>query len=197
MLDSSARSGPTIDGVSLSKAELISLIKEHTQFRTGIGYDVHRFAEGRRLILGGVEIPHERGLLGHSDADVITHAAMDACLGAAGCADIGTYFPDTDSAYKGADSIELAKTVGSILEQAGYQLEGLDLMVVAEAPKLKPYVQAMKERLSAAFGLEPGRLGLKATTNEKMGWIGRGEGIACLASALVRKVPGELVANQQ
>lgn len=197
MLDSSARSGRTTDEVTLSRAELLSLIKEHTQFRSGIGYDVHRFAEGPRLVLGGVEIPYERGLLGHSDADVITHAAMDACLGAAGCADIGTYFPDTDAAYKGADSIELAKTVRSILEQAGFELESLDLMVVAEAPKLKPHIPAMKEKLAAAFGIDPTRLGLKATTNEQMGWVGRGEGIACLASALVRKVPGTLVTNQK
>ena len=167
---------------------MVALIREETQFRTGIGYDVHRFAEGRRLVLGGVEVPHEKGLLGHSDADVITHAAMDACLGAAGCADIGTYFPDTDPQFKGADSIELAKQVGGILQVAGFELESLDIMVIAEAPKLKPYVPVMKERLAQAFGLEQSKLGLKATTNEKMGWAGRGEGIGCIASALVRKV---------
>jgi 2-C-methyl-D-erythritol 4-phosphate cytidylyltransferase/2-C-methyl-D-erythritol 2,4-cyclodiphosphate synthase len=139
------------------------------------------------LILGGIEIPYERGLLGHSDADVVTHAAMDAALGAAGCADIGTYFPDDDEAYKDADSMKLAERVHHILLEASYRLEGLDIMVVAEAPKLKPYVPQMKERLCAAFRLTPEQLGLKATTNEKMGWVGRGEGIACLASALVRK----------
>lgn len=189
MSDSSAHSGPTTDQENLSRSEILTLIREHTQFRTGIGYDVHRFAEGRKLILGGIEIPFELGLLGHSDADVVTHAAMDACLGAAGCADIGTYFPDTDPAYEGADSIRLAERVGLILKEAGYQLEGLDLMVVAEAPKLKPYVPVMKKKLAETFGLSLEQLGLKATTNEKMGWIGRGEGIACLASALVRKLP--------
>lgn len=178
--------GPTTD--SLTEQRVVELIREHTQFRTGIGYDVHRFAEGRRLILGGVEVPYELGLLGHSDADVVTHAAMDAALGAAGCADIGTHFPDDDAKFKGADSILLAHQVGDILEAAGYRLEGLDIMVVAEAPKLKPFVAQMKIRLAEAFHLELSQLGLKATTNEKMGWVGRGEGIACLASALVRKV---------
>ena len=164
------------------------LIRQETQFRTGIGYDVHRFVEGRPLILGGVDVPYSMGLLGHSDADVVTHAAMDAVLGASGCSDIGTYFPDTDPAYKGADSIVLAGEVGRIIENAGYGLEGLDIMIVAEAPKMKPHVPAMKKRLAEAFGLELEQLGLKATTNEKMGWVGRGEGIACLASALVRKL---------
>lgn len=190
MSNSRGRSGPTTktESRSWSRTELLHLIAEQTQFRTGIGYDVHRFAEGRRLILGGVEIPYHLGLLGHSDADVVTHAAMDAVLGAAGCADIGTYFPDDDPAFKDADSIQLAKKVTSILEQAGFRLEGLDLMVVAEAPKLKPHVPAMKENLCRAFELETSQLGLKATTNEKMGWVGRGEGIACLASSLVRKI---------
>lgn len=188
----SGPSGPTTEDIAtnhggLNEERVLELIARHTQFRTGIGYDVHRFAEGRRLVLGGVEIPHPLGLLGHSDADVVTHAAMDAALGAAGCSDIGTYFPDTDPAFKDADSIKLARRVEEILTQAGYRLEGLDIMVVAEAPKLMPHVPAMKERLSEAFGLSLDRLGLKATTNEKMGWIGRQEGIACIASALVRK----------
>lgn len=183
-------SGPTTSEEPLSRQDVLQLIRENTQFRTGIGYDVHRFAKDRKLILGGIEIPYEFGLLGHSDADVITHAAMDAALGAAGCSDIGTYFPDTDERFKGADSIELARQVRGILAEAGFQLEGLDIMVVAEAPKMKPHVPAMKERLCDAFGLPLEQLGLKATTNEKMGWVGRGEGIACLASALVRKLPG-------
>jgi len=182
----------TEDTVNLTVDEVVGLIRENTQFRTGIGYDVHRFAEGRKLILGGVEIPYKYGLLGHSDADVLTHAAMDAALGAAGCSDIGTYFPDDDEDFRGADSIKLAQRVQSILSQAGYELEGLDIMVVTEEPKLKPHVPAMKERVAAAFGLAVDQLGLKATTNEKMGWIGRGEGIACLASALVRKRPGAI-----
>lgn len=184
-------SGPTTEeSLSLTRADVVRLIEEHTQFRTGIGYDVHRFAEGRKLILGGVEVPYKFGLLGHSDADVITHAAMDAALGAAGCSDIGTYFPDTDEKFKGADSIELAREVTRILGEAGYKLEGLDIMVVAEAPKMKPHISAMKDRLCEAFQLTPQQLGVKATTNEKMGWIGREEGIACLASALVRRLPG-------
>lgn len=173
--------------MQLTKEDVLALIRQNTQFRTGIGYDVHRFAKDRKLILGGVEVPHEFGLLGHSDADVVTHAAMDAVLGAAGCSDIGTYFPDTDERFKDADSMKLAAEVHDILSQAGYQLEGLDIMVVAEAPKLKPHVPAMKERLAEVFRLDLEQLGLKATTNEKMGWVGRGEGIACLASALVRK----------
>lgn len=180
---------PELSGPCISTEELRKLIREETRFRTGIGYDVHRFAEGRRLILGGVEIAHDLGLQGHSDADVVTHAAMDAVLGAAGCSDIGTYFPDNDSTYKDADSIELAQKVTTIIAQEGFQVEGLDIMVVAEAPKLKPFVPQMKERLSKAFGISQDQLGLKATTNEKMGWVGRGEGIACLASALVRQLP--------
>ena len=182
----SGPTGPITD--SVNEQRIVELIREHTQFRTGIGYDVHRFAEGRRLILAGVEVPYKFGLLGHSDADVVTHAAMDAALGAAGCADIGTHFPDDEARFKDADSIVLAGQVGDILKSAGYRLEGLDLMVVAEAPKLKPFVSQMKLRLAEAFELDLSQLGLKATTNEKMGWVGRGEGIACLASALVRKV---------
>ena len=194
MTETTASNSPAPTGLStesggFSQAQIVELIREHTQFRTGIGYDVHRFTEDRPLILGGIEIPYEKGLLGHSDADVVTHAAMDAALGAAGCADIGTYFPDTDPQYAGADSIELARQVHKVLAEQGYRLEGLDIMVVAEAPKMKPHVPAMKARLAEAFQLPVEQLGLKATTNEKMGWVGRGEGIACLASALVRKVP--------
>lgn len=180
-------SGPSTD--FLTRSEVLKLIEENTRFRTGIGYDVHRFAEGRRLVLGGIEIAHDRGLMGHSDADVVTHAAIDAVLGAAGCSDIGTYFPDDDASFKDADSIELARKVISIISQEGFQVEGLDIMVVTEAPKLKPFVPQMKEKLAEAFAVEIERLGLKATTNEKMGWVGRGEGIACLASALVRQLP--------
>ncbi len=173
---------------AISRAEVIELIARQTRFRTGIGYDVHRFAEGRRLVLGGVEIPHSRGLFGHSDADVIVHAAMDAVLGACGCADIGTYFPDTDAQFAGADSLEMARQVRRLISEKGFELHGLDLMVLAEEPKLKPHVPLMKERLAAAFGLESEQVGLKATTNEGMGWVGRSEGIACMASALVRAV---------
>lgn len=179
--------GPTGPTTNLTTEQVVELIRSHTQFKTGIGYDVHQFVEGRPLILGGVEIPHSHGLLGHSDADVVTHAAMDAVLGACGCADIGTYFPDDDPRYEGADSIALARQVREIIDEQGYELQGLDIMVVTEVPKLKPHMPALKERLSQTFGLPLDQLGLKATTNEKMGWIGRQEGIACLASALVRK----------
>lgn len=170
----------------LTRAEVLELIARQTRFRTGIGYDVHRFAPGRRLILGGVEIPHDRGLQGHSDADVVAHAAMDAVLGACGSGDIGTHFPDTDPAFKGADSLQLARRVVEIIGELGFELYGLDLMVLAEEPRLKSHVPLMKERLAQAFGLQSEQVGLKATTNEAMGWVGRREGIACLASALVR-----------
>ncbi len=179
-------SGSQTQSQSLSREEILELITSQTQFRTGIGYDVHSFAEGRKLILGGVEIPHTRGLKGHSDADVIAHAAMDAVLGACGCSDIGTYFPDTDDKFKGADSIELAREVRRVITERGFVLHGLDIMVLAEEPKLKPHVPLMKERLAQAFGIDTDKVGLKATTNEGMGWVGRGEGIACMASALVR-----------
>jgi 2-C-methyl-D-erythritol 2,4-cyclodiphosphate synthase len=173
----------------VSRAEVLELIAQHTRFRTGIGYDVHRFAEHRKLILGGVEIPHSRGLHGHSDADVIAHAAMDAVLGACGSADIGTHFPDTDAAFQGADSLQLARRTVEIVTEMGFELRGLDLMVLAEEPRLKPHVAEMRARLAQAFGLTVEQVGLKATTNESMGWVGRREGIACLASALVRAQP--------
>lgn len=192
MSHSNAPTGPTTEESSgLSRSDVLQLIAQHTRFRTGIGYDVHRFAEGRRLILAGVAIPHSRGLLGHSDADVVTHAAMDAVLGACGCSDIGTYFPDTDPAFKGADSLALARQVVTMVTAQGFELHNLDLMVLAEEPKLKPHVPEMRQRLAGAFGLGVGQVGLKATTNESMGWIGRKEGIACLASALVRTLPTE------
>ena len=178
---------------SLTRQEVIELIAAQTRFRTGIGYDVHRFAEGRRLVLGGVEIPHSRGLLGHSDADVITHAAMDAVLGACGCADIGTYFPDTDAKFAGADSLELARQVRRVIAEKGFALHGLDLMVLAEEPKLKPHVALMRERIAEAFGVTADQVGLKVTTNEGMGWVGRGEGIACMASALVREISADSI----
>jgi 2-C-methyl-D-erythritol 2,4-cyclodiphosphate synthase len=136
-----------------------------------------------------VEIPHERGLQGHSDADVIAHAAMDAVLGACGSGDIGTHFPDTEAEWKNADSLMLARRVVTIVTNLGFQVYGLDLMVVAEEPRLKPHVPLMRQHLAQAFGLEIEQVGLKATTNESMGWIGRREGIACLASALVRALP--------
>lgn len=147
----------------------------------GIGYDVHRLGPGRPFILAGVQIPHELGLHGHSDADVVAHALMDALLGAAGLADIGTYFPDTDPAYKDADSMGLLKRVIELLQQEGYRPNNVDLSIICERPKLAPHMPAMKAQLAEALGLPLQRVGLKATTNEAIGFIGRGEGVAALA----------------
>lgn len=167
--------------------EIRALIREETRFRTGLGFDVHRFAPDRRLVLAGVEIPYEVGLLGHSDADVVTHAVMDAVLGAAGESDIGVHFPDTDPAYKNADSIKLAEHVGQLLRGRGLEVVSLDVMVMAEAPKLSPHRQQMRENLARAFGVAPEQVALKATTMERMGFVGRREGIAAMASALLRQ----------
>jgi 2-C-methyl-D-erythritol 2,4-cyclodiphosphate synthase len=172
----------------MTPEEVRRLIREETRFRTGLGFDVHRFAPDRRLVLAGVEIPHEVGLLGHSDADVITHAVMDAVLGAMGESDIGVHFPDTDPAYKNADSLKLAEHVGKLLSQRGLEVVSLDVMVMAEAPKLAPHRQQMKENLARAFGMPPEQVALKATTMEKMGFVGRREGIAAMASALLRQI---------
>lgn len=148
-------------------------------FSVGIGYDSHRFAEGRKLILGGIEIPHDRGLAGHSDADVLSHAVIDAVLGAAGLGDIGEVFPDTDPAWEGADSIGLLTTVVGMLRGP---VINVDATLICEQPKLGPHRPAMVARLSETIG---SRVSVKATTNEQMGWIGRGEGIACMAVAAV------------
>lgn len=145
----------------------------------GIGYDSHRFAEGRKLILGGVEVPYEKGLSGHSDADVLTHAVIDAILGAAGLGDIGENFPDTDPTWEGADSIGLLSTVIGMLRGP---VRNVDATLICEQPKLGPHRPAMVARLSEVIGA---RVSVKATTNEQMGWIGRGEGIACMAVAAV------------
>ncbi len=153
---------------------------------SGIGYDCHRFATGRRLILGGVEIPHERGLEGHSDADVLTHAVIDALLGAAGLGDIGEHFPDTDERYRDADSFALLETVLTTVIAAGFEVENVDCTVLMEAPKLSPHRQAIRERLARALGLGATRVNVKATTGEGMGFVGRGEGVAALAVASLR-----------
>lgn len=150
---------------------------------TGIGYDSHRLAEGRRLILGGVEIEHALGLAGHSDADVLTHAVIDALLGAAGMGDIGRHFPDTDERYRDADSVELLGDVLGRLREHGYRAVNLDTTVVMERPKLAPYRDAICARLADVLGLAPERVNLKATTGEGMGFVGRGEGVAALAIA--------------
>ncbi len=166
--------------------EIRRLIREETRFRTGLGFDVHRLAEGRRLILGGVEIPWERGLEGHSDADVLAHAVMDALLGAAALPDIGVHFPDTDPRWKGADSLELAAAVADLVRQKGYEIEGVDAMILAERPKLSPHFPDMQANLARALKVRPDQVGVKATTTERMGFPGRGEGMAAMASALLR-----------
>jgi 2-C-methyl-D-erythritol 2,4-cyclodiphosphate synthase len=153
--------------------------------RAGLGYDSHRFAEGRRLVLGGVEIPHERGLQGHSDADVLAHAVTDALLGAAGLGDIGRHFPDSDERWRGADSIELLRAARELVEDRELAPLGVDATVICEAPKLAPFAAAMGDRLATALGLEPAAVNVKFTTNEGMGFVGRGEGIAALAVATV------------
>jgi 2-C-methyl-D-erythritol 2,4-cyclodiphosphate synthase len=153
--------------------------------RAGIGYDSHRFADGRRLVLGGVEVPHERGLTGHSDADAVSHAVTDALLGAAGLGDIGTHFPPGEPQWRDADSIGLLERAAGLVREAGLRPVNVDVTVVCEAPRLAPYIEAMRDRLAGALDLEPGAVSVKATTNEGMGWIGRGEGIAAMAVAVI------------
>ena len=159
--------------------------KEETRMRIGHGYDVHRLVEGRKLILGGVEIPFEKGLLGHSDADVLVHAVMDAVLGAAALGDIGQHFPDNDPAYAGADSLELARHVARILSEHGYRLENIDATILCQRPKLAPHIPAMRANLAAAFGLPVDAVSVKATTEEHLGFTGEGLGIAAHAVALI------------
>jgi 2-C-methyl-D-erythritol 2,4-cyclodiphosphate synthase len=150
---------------------------------SGIGYDSHRLTPGRPLILGGVEIPHDRGLEGHSDADVLTHAVIDALLGAAGLGDIGEHFPDTDERYRDADSIALLETILARVVAGGLEVVNVDCTVVMEAPKLGPHRQEIRERLAKALGLPVTRMNVKATTGEGIGFVGRGEGVAALAIA--------------
>ena len=153
--------------------------------RIGHGYDVHRLTEGRRLIIGGVEIPYERGLLGHSDADVLVHAVMDALLGALALGDIGGMFPDNDERYEGADSIELLRRVVAELNGRGYAVGNIDGTVIAQQPKLKGYIPSMRERIAEACGVETDRVSVKATTEERLGFTGSGDGIAAHAVALL------------
>ena len=159
--------------------------KEEHKMRIGHGYDVHRLVEGRKLILGGVEIPFEKGLLGHSDADVLAHAVMDAVLGAAALGDIGQHFPDNDPAYAGADSLELARHVARILSEHGYRVENIDATILCQRPKLAPHIPAMRANLAAAFGLPVDAVSVKATTEEHLGFTGEGLGIAAHAVALI------------
>lgn len=158
-----------------------------SDLRVGHGYDVHRLVEGRRLILGGVEIPHKTGLLGHSDADVLTHAVMDALLGARAMGDIGKHFPDSDPAYKGADSLLLCERVRELVCRDGWSIGNLDVTVLAQAPKLAPYILAMRQNLAQRLGIDADRISVKATTEEKLGFTGKELGIAVHAVCLLLK----------
>ena len=155
-------------------------------FRVGMGYDCHRLVEGRALVLGGVKVPFEKGLLGHSDADVLTHALMDALLGAAGLGDIGRHFPDTDPQYQGADSVGLLKTVLALLAERGWEVVNADVTLLAEKPRVAPFIPLMIANLESA-GMPKGGVNVKATRGEGMGFIGRGEGMACYAVALLTR----------
>ena len=153
--------------------------------RVGQGYDVHRLVEGRKLILGGVEIPYEKGLLGHSDADVLTHALMDALLGACALGDIGHLFPDNDPAYAGADSLKLLEHVAKLLGERGFSIKNVDATVLAQKPKLAPHIPRMRENLARAMGVGPEQVNVKATTEEGLGFTGSGEGMAAHAVCLI------------
>ena len=156
--------------------------------RIGHGYDVHRLVEGRKCIIGGVEIPYEKGLLGHSDADVLLHAVMDAVLGAMAAGDIGKLFPDKDPAYKGADSLLLTRRVAEVMTERGYRLGNLDATVIAQAPKMAPHIPAMRQNIAEAFGVDADRISVKATTEEGLGFTGTGEGIAAHAVCLLESL---------
>lgn len=160
-----------------------------TNLRIGHGYDVHRLVTGRRLILGGVDIPWEKGLEGHSDADVLAHAVMDALLGAAGLEDIGCLFPDTDASFKGISSMLLLEKVAGELEGRRVQIVNIDATILAQAPKLAPYRRQMRENIARALGIDPDRVGVKATTEERLGFTGDGSGMAAHAVALVERLP--------
>ena len=156
--------------------------------RVGLGYDVHKLVEGRDLILGGVNIPYEKGLLGHSDADVLVHAIMDALLGAAAMGDIGKHFPDTDPAYKGADSLKLLEHVGKILEEHLYVIENIDATIIAQRPKMAPHILAMRENVARTLGIDVDQVNIKATTEEGLGFTGNGEGISSQAICAIEKI---------
>ena len=158
-----------------------------SDIRIGHGYDVHRLVEGRDLIIGGVKIPYEKGLLGHSDADVLVHAILDAVLGALGEGDIGKHFPDTDDAFKGINSMLLAENVASLLIKGGYGIGNIDATVIAQRPKLAPYIDEMTENVAKVFGVTSDRVNIKATTEEKLGFTGSGEGISAHAVCLIVK----------
>ncbi|MDQ7799373.1 MAG: 2-C-methyl-D-erythritol 2,4-cyclodiphosphate synthase [Candidatus Edwardsbacteria bacterium] len=156
--------------------------------RVGFGYDIHRLAKGRRLILGGVPIPFKLGLLGHSDADVLCHAIADSLLGAVAAGDIGTHFPNTDKRFKDISSLLLLKTVAAILKKQDYRIANIDSMIIAESPKLAPYIEKMRANIAGSLGIKTGQVSIKATTNEGLGDIGRGNGICAFANALVERI---------
>ncbi|MBM6616113.1 2-C-methyl-D-erythritol 2,4-cyclodiphosphate synthase [Bacillus suaedaesalsae] len=160
-------------------------------FRIGQGFDVHQLGEGVPLIIGGITIPYEKGLIGHSDADVLLHTIADACLGAIGEGDIGKHFPDTDPAFKGADSAKLLSHVWDLVEGRGYELTNVDCTIIAQKPKMAPYIEDMKKRIADLLHATPGQVNVKATTTEKLGFTGRGEGIASQAVILIQKKNAE------
>lgn len=163
--------------------------------RVGTGYDVHRLTKDRELIMGGVKIPYEKGLLGHSDADVLLHAVMDALLGAAAMGDIGKHFPDSDPAYRGISSLTLLEKVGSLLTQQGFFVENIDATIIAQAPKMRPYIETMRENIAGTLGMDLSCVNVKATTEEGLGFTGSGEGIAAQAVCLLTS-PFDLTAAQ-
>lgn len=163
--------------------------------RVGMGYDVHRLVEDRKLIIGGVEIPYEKGLLGHSDADVLLHAVMDALLGAAAMGDIGKHFPDTDAAYKGISSVALLEKVGEMLNKKGFLVENIDATIIAQAPKMRPYIDKMRENIAEALQMDISCVNVKATTEEGLGFTGNGEGISSQAVCMLTS-PYDLTAQQ-
>ncbi len=163
--------------------------------RVGMGYDVHRLTEGRDLIIGGVRIPYEKGLLGHSDADVLLHAVMDALLGAAALGDIGKHFPDTDPAYKGISSLVLLKKVGELLSNQGYFIENIDATIIAQAPKMRPFIDTMRENIADALEMDVSGVNVKATTEEGLGFTGSGEGISAQAVCMLTS-PFDMAAGQ-
>ena len=156
--------------------------------RIGMGYDVHKLVEGRELIIGGVTIPYEKGLLGHSDADVLLHAIADALFGAAALGDIGSHFPDTDEKYKGADSLKLLSETVKILKENGYKIGNIDSIIVAQAPKMRPHIDKMRENIATACGVDLSKISVKATTEEWLGFTGSGEGISAKAVALIEEI---------
>lgn len=157
-------------------------------YRIGLGYDVHQLTQGRKLILAGVEVPHEFGLKGHSDADVLTHAVIDSLLGALALGDIGDHFPDTDSQYRGSDSLVLLKKVWEMIQQQGYRINNLDIVLIAQRPRLKPFLETMRTNLASSMDCEIDLVSVKATTTEKLGFAGREEGIAAKAVVLLKKL---------